>query len=199
MTSGFNRLDAAQRRGQILTAANSLFAERGYDAVSVGDIAQAAGVTRGLVHHYFGGRKEVYVGLLEWLGEVREEQLRPPQGRSARARVADSVSRWLDWTETNRTIWLAAIAPGEDVGDEDVKRVLDDLVRRAVALLASFHADIAEDSPRLRHALECWTGLNRTATRRWLRGEATRESTQELLASTLEHVLRTFGSPARAR
>lgn len=198
MTSGFNRLDAAQRRGQILDAANSLFAERGYDAVSVGDIAQAAGVTRGLVHHYFGGRKEVYVGLLDWLGAVREEQLRPPQGRSARARVADSVSRWLDWTEANRTIWLAAIAPGEDVGDEDVKRVLDDLVRRAVALLASFHADIAEDSPRLRHALECWTGLNRTATRRWLRGEATRESTQELLASTLEHVLRTFGSPSGA-
>jgi hypothetical protein len=70
-------------------------------------------------------------------------------------------------------------------------------VRRAVALLAAFHADIAEDSPRLRHALECWTGLNRAATRRWLRGEATREATHELLASTLEHVLRTFGAPGR--
>ena len=33
-------------------------------------------------------------------------ELRPPVGRSARARVADSVSRWLDWTEANRTIWL---------------------------------------------------------------------------------------------
>jgi AcrR family transcriptional regulator len=198
MTSTFNRLDAAERRAQILDAANSLFAERGYDAVSVGDIAQAAGVTRGLVHHYFGGRKEVYVGLLEWLGAVREEQLRPPLGRSARARVADTVSRWLDWTEENRTIWLAAIAPGEDVGDDDVKRVIDDLVRRAVALLTTFHADIAEDSPRLRYALECWTGLNRTATRRWLRGDATREATHELLASTLEHVLRTFGSPTGA-
>ena len=153
---------------------------------------------RGLVHHYFGGRKEVYIGLPEWLGAVREEQLRPPRGRSARARVADSVSRWLDWTQENRTIWLAAIAPGEDIGDDDLKRVLDDLVRRAVALLASFHSDIAEDSPRLRHALQCWTGLNRTATRRWLRGEATRESTQELLASTLEHILRTFGSPTVA-
>ena len=54
---------------------------------------------------------------------------------------------------------------------------------------------IAEDSPRLRYALECWTGLNRSATRRWLHGEATRETTQELLTSTLEHVLRTFGTP----
>ena len=148
------------------------------------------------MHHYFGGRKDVYIGLLEQLGAQREQHLRPPAGRSARARVADSVSRWLDWTEANRTIWLATIAPGEDIADPDVSRVVADLVRRAVVQLAAFHADIAEDSPRLRHALECWTALNRAATRRWLRGEATREATHELLASTLEHVLRTFGAPS---
>ena len=68
------------------------------------------------------------------------------------------------------------------------------MLRRAVALLTAHHADIAADSPRLRYALECWTGLNRAATSRWLRGEATREATQELLASTLEYVLRTFGA-----
>ena len=161
----------------MLDAANDLFAERGYEEVSVEDIARSAGVTRGLVHHYFGGRKEVYVALLERLGAVREETLRPPVGRSARARVADSVSRWLDWTEANRTMYLGTIAPGEDIADPDVRRVVGELVRRAVALLATFHADIAKDSPRLRYALECWTGLNRAATRRWLRGEATREAT----------------------
>ena len=72
-------------------------------------------------------------------------------------------------------------------------------MRRAVALLAVFHADVAHDSPRLRHALDCWTRLNRAATRRSLRGEATRGATHELLASTLEHVLRTFGAPASNR
>jgi AcrR family transcriptional regulator len=193
-TPKYSRLAPARRREQILDAANALFAERAYDEVSIEDIASAAGVTRGLVHHYFGGRKEVYIALLERLGALREEQLRPPAGRSARARVADSVSRWLDWTEANRTIWLATIARGEDIADPDVRRVVADLVRRAVALLTTFHADIAEDTPRLRYALECWTGLNRAATRRWLRGEATREATHELLASTLEHVLRTFGA-----
>jgi AcrR family transcriptional regulator len=190
----YSRLNPGQRHEQILDAANVLFAERAYDEVSIEDIATAAGVTRGLVHHYFGGRKEVYVGLIGRLGALREERLAPPVGRSARARVADDVSRWLDWTETNRTIWLATIARGEDIADPDARRVVSDLVRRAVALVAARHADIAEDSPRLRYALECWTGLNRAATRRWLRGEATREATHELLASTLEHVLRTFGA-----
>ena len=192
-TPKFSRLDPGQRREQILDAANTLFAERAYEDVSIEDIASSAGVTRGLVHHYFGVRRDVYIGLLERLGTQRESELRPPVGRSARARVADTVSRWLDWTEANRTIWLATIAHGDDIPDAEVRRVVADLVRRAVALVASYHADIAKDSPRLRHALECWTGLNRAATRKWLRGEATREATHELLASTLEHILRTFG------
>ena len=142
----------------------------------VEDISRAAGVTRGLVHHYFGGRKDVYIALVERLGGLGEEGLRPPVV-SARARVADTVSRWLDWTEANRTIYLGTIAPGEDIADPDVRRVVTELRHRAVALVAAFHADIAEDSPRLRYALECWTGLNRAATRRWLRGESSRETT----------------------
>ena len=196
-TPKFSRLNPGQRREQILDAANELFAERAYDEVSIEDIAGAAGVTRGLVHHYFGGRKEVYIALVERIGSQREEHLRRPVGRSARARVGDTVTRWLDWTEANRTIYLGTIAHGEDIADPDVRHVVTGLVRRAVALLTTFHADIAEDSPRLRYALECWTGLNRVATRRWLAGEATREATHELIASTLEYVLRTFGAPAR--
>jgi AcrR family transcriptional regulator len=198
MTPKYRRLGAEQRRDQILDAANDLFAERGYEDVSIEDIASSAGVTRGLVHHYFGGRKDVYVALLQRVGEIREDKLRPPVGRSARARVADSVTRWLDWSDENRMVYLGTVAPGEDIVDAEVRSVVAELRRRAVALLAAFHSDIAQDSARLRYALECWTGLNRAATRHWLRGEATRETTQELLASTLEHVLRTFGAPAAA-
>src|SRR3954453_7654653 len=173
----YSRLTPAQRRDQILGAANALFAERPFDEVSVEDIAGTAGVTRGLVHHYFGGRKEVYIGLLERLGAHRESELRALVGRSVRARVGDTVSRWLGWTMANRTIWLATLAHGEGIADPDIRQVVADLVRRAIALLTTFHADIAEDSPRLRYALECWTGLNRVATGRWLHGEATREAT----------------------
>src|SRR5829696_1562247 len=134
----------------MLDAANDLFAERGYEEVSVEDIARAAGVARGLVHHYFGGRKEVYLALLERLDAVREDRLRLPVGRSARARVENSVSRWLDWAEANRMIYLGTIAPGEDLADPEVRQVVAGLRDRAVALLATFHADIAQDSPRLR-------------------------------------------------
>src|SRR6478735_1429077 len=135
----YTRLDPAERRAQILDAANTLFAERGYEGVSIDDIAKEAGVTRGLIHHYFGGRKEVYIAMIERLETIREEDLRAPVGRSAHARVADSVSRWLDWTEANRTIYLATMAPGDGVADPDVRRVVTDLVRRALVQLTVFH------------------------------------------------------------
>ena len=64
-TPRYSRLDPGQRREQILDAANALFAEHGYDEVSVEDIAHAAGVTRGLVHRYLDGRKDVYIALPE--------------------------------------------------------------------------------------------------------------------------------------
>ena len=148
----------------MLDAANDLFAERGYEEVSVEDIARAAGVTRGLVHHYFGGRTEVYIALLERLDAMREGSLRQPEGRSARARVADTVSRWLDWTEANRLIYLGTIAPGEDIADPEVRRVVADLRGRAVALLATFHADIAQTT-RLGCATHWSAGPASTAPR----------------------------------
>ncbi len=77
-TPKYSRLDPGQRREEILDAANALFAERGYDEVSIEDIASAAGVTRGLVHHYFGGRKQVYIALLERLGAYASNSSRAP-------------------------------------------------------------------------------------------------------------------------
>ena len=193
----FSRLDPGQRRDQILDAAN--------DAVRRARLR--GGLDRG---HRACGRchprarapllRRAQRGLHRAARAARRHPrgtLRPPVGRSARARVADTVSRWLDWTEANRTIWLATIAPRRGPRRPRRQTCGRRPRGRAVALLATFHADIAEDSPRLRYALECWTGLNRAATRRWLTGDATREATQELLASTLEHVLRTFGAPRR--
>ncbi len=184
----------------MLDAANDLFAERGYEEVSVEDIARSAGVTRGLVHHYFGGRTEVYVALLERLAEVRARGTHCGCPRGAAPALAWRTPSRAGWTGPRRTAltYLGTIAPGEDIADPEVRRAVVRPQRPGRRAPHEFHADIAQDSPRLRYALECWTGLNRAATRRWLRGEATRDATHELLASTLEHVLRTFGhGPAR--
>jgi AcrR family transcriptional regulator len=53
-----------QTTAAILDAAGRLFAERGFTAVSVRDIAAAAGVSHALVHRYLGSKEQVYKAML---------------------------------------------------------------------------------------------------------------------------------------
>ena len=48
------------KKEAILTESFSLFLARGYDAVSISDIEQAAGVTRGAIFHHFSSKKELF-------------------------------------------------------------------------------------------------------------------------------------------
>ncbi|HEY8572090.1 helix-turn-helix domain-containing protein [Phenylobacterium sp.] len=52
-------------RAAVLAAAEQLFAERGYAAVSVRDLAQAAGVNHGLIHRHFGSKEAVLHAVLQ--------------------------------------------------------------------------------------------------------------------------------------
>ncbi|WP_136609899.1 TetR/AcrR family transcriptional regulator [Sinomonas albida] len=50
----------SDRRAQIVDAATRLFADDGYDGVSLRQIAREAGVDAALVHHYFAGKEELF-------------------------------------------------------------------------------------------------------------------------------------------
>jgi AcrR family transcriptional regulator len=52
---------AAETRQRIVAAAVDLFSEQSYDDVAAGDIAKAAGVAHGLLFHYFGSKRGIYL------------------------------------------------------------------------------------------------------------------------------------------
>ncbi len=54
-----------EARSRILEAARSAFAEKGFAATSVVGIAERAGCTKGLVHHYFGSKRELWIEVIE--------------------------------------------------------------------------------------------------------------------------------------
>jgi len=55
---------AEATRDSLLTAATHLFAARGYDGVSVAQIAQRAGVTKALINYHFGGKHKLYLAII---------------------------------------------------------------------------------------------------------------------------------------
>src|SRR5579859_1838630 len=60
------RTEAAEMSKQaILDAAEALFAQKGYDATSLQEICDLAGVTRGLPNYFFGAKEQLYQAVLE--------------------------------------------------------------------------------------------------------------------------------------
>lgn len=66
----------AQTRERLLSAAAELFAEQGYHAVSLDQIAARADYSRGALHYNFDGKEDLFLSLLEQQLSVRADQLR---------------------------------------------------------------------------------------------------------------------------
>jgi len=62
------RLPAPRRRRQLLDVALNLFAERGYHATAMNDIAETAGVTKPVLYQHFRSKRALYLELLEDFG-----------------------------------------------------------------------------------------------------------------------------------
>lgn len=54
------RMTAQQRRAQLLDVARALFAERGFEATSIEEIANRAGVSKPIVYEHFGSKEGIY-------------------------------------------------------------------------------------------------------------------------------------------
>jgi TetR/AcrR family transcriptional regulator len=68
--------ESQDKRGELLERAMELFAARGYDAVGVQEIAEAAGVTKPTLYYYFGNKEGLLRALLEGRYQALEAGIR---------------------------------------------------------------------------------------------------------------------------
>ena len=64
-----SRLPAARRKEQLLDVAMKVFAERGFHATSMNDVADAAGVTKPVLYQHFPSKRALYLELLRSVGD----------------------------------------------------------------------------------------------------------------------------------
>lgn len=91
------RLDREARIDGILVAARALFSERGFEAVSMAEIAQHIGVVEGLLYKYFATKRDLLLAVLtHWYADLFGDYSRELSGLSAhRARLHRSIWRHL--------------------------------------------------------------------------------------------------------
>ena len=100
-----------ERRAQILRAADEIFRSNPYDEVSLDSIADAAGITRGLIATTSARSASSTSRSCGGSCDPRAPRARVRPGARPRARGSTSVAAWLDAIERNRDLYLARRSP----------------------------------------------------------------------------------------
>ena len=184
------RLSPDDRREQLLECATRLFGERPYAQVSTTDIAREAGIARGLLNHYFGDKRGLYLEVVRRAALLPTmEPGRLPSG-TLEERVDTSVAWFLDSVEPHRTTYLT-VRGAEGVGEDAEIAALIDRADDAVArrVLEMVGIDPAEETARA--AIRAYGDLAKGTVREWNRGGSlTREQAHLLLREALLAIIR---------
>ena len=186
----WRRLGPDQRREEILDCAVRLFGERPYSAVSTTEIASAAGVARGLLNHYFGTKRALYLDVVRRMVFLAYADWRQPSGGTLRQRVEQSVDWYLTAVARNGKTFVAVIG-AEGVGaDPEVEHILAEADDVAAARVLEA-LGVTGASGRQRAAVRAYGGMAKAAVREWIEhGGMSRADTHALLSATLITIVR---------
>ena len=182
----FSRLEADARRELILNAAREAFVADG-QATSTTAIARRAGVTRGLVHHYFGTNRDLYLAVVAQLAAELPDVVRTDvRALPLDAMIDANVTSWLDSIERNRDLWRAVLGV-ETIGrDPEVEAIMSAARDAVIDRMTANQAAGGEPTDALRLVLRVYLGAAEAGAREWaLYGRATREQVHAVLKGTL--------------
>jgi AcrR family transcriptional regulator len=188
------RLASDTRREQLLRAGVDLLRARTPDEMAVEDVARSAGISRGLLYHYFEDRDAFVVAVLERASEELRRALRGDPEASPRERVEAGIDSFIAFAEAHaagfRALLTGAVTNRKVAAliERTRERDLDAFVAGVAATTADPEA--ARRSNVLRVALHAHMHFMEGAVVRWLaHHEITREQLRELILRALDATL----------
>ena len=141
--AGRRRLSAEERRERILEAAQEVFAARGYEAASIGEIAKAAGIAPSVIYDHFPSKRNLHMELLQRQAtELFELTTRPVQNESFEERVRWNIEAFFGFVEEHPFAWRMLF---RDVGgDPEIADFERNRQREATKGLARLFATLPE-------------------------------------------------------
>jgi AcrR family transcriptional regulator len=131
-------MTGAERREQLLGIARTVFAEKGYEATSIEEIADRAGVTRPVVYEHFGGKEGIHAVVVDRevtrLSELLAEPLR--EARSNREAAEWAAMAFLTFVEEESDGFRILTRDAPTGGGRSLASVLSDVAARTEQLLA---------------------------------------------------------------
>jgi AcrR family transcriptional regulator len=188
------RLAVDTRREQLLRTGVELLSVRTPDEISVEDVAHSAGISRGLLYHYFEDRDAFVVAVLERASEELRQALRGDPGLGDREQIEAAIDAFIGYAEAHAAGFRAVLTGG--VVNRKVAALIERTRERDLdAFVAGVAAttgdpDAARHSNLLRAALHAHMHFMEGAVVRWLtHREITREQLRELILRALDGTL----------
>ena len=193
------RLATDERRDQLLRIGLEFFGNRPFGDVGTAEIAREAGVSHGLLFHYFGDKRRYYLEVLRWVADDLLTAQAAGDDASPKERLDAKLRAQVEFARSYTAGYKALISGGNGA-DEDIAQLFDDARWRSIRMIADA-LDIAEPSPELRIALRGWQGFTEGAILEWLKErELSEDDLVELMAGELVATLERLGvdlEPAR--
>jgi AcrR family transcriptional regulator len=183
------RLDVDERRKQLVALGLDLFGARPFDEVSIDELAAAAGISKGLLYHYFPTKKDFYVATVRHAAEQLVALTSQNTKGEPIERLRTGLDAYLDYVIAHPQPYTALLRGGVGV-DAEVARIVDG-TRAALGARLLEGTPIDAKDPLVRLAVRGWIGFVEAATLDWLDGKrrVARGKLRELLAQTLMKVL----------
>jgi AcrR family transcriptional regulator len=172
-----------ERREQLIAVALDLFSRRSPDDVSIDEIAEAAGISRPLVYHYFPGKQQLYEEALRRAAQELSGRFEEPHEGPLGARLLRVMERFFDFVDEHGPGFSALMRGGPAVGSGRTSAMIDG-VRQAAYEQILAHLGIADPPPRLSLVVRSWISLAETTALLWLDG---RDIPREELERQLVH------------
>lgn len=176
----YTRLNVDERRAQILEAGTALFAEHAYEEISMREIAQAAGVSKPLLYHYFPSKIDLFKAAVSEAATELQRLIAPSGSGTAAEQLTAALDGYLAWIEDNARAWTKLMQSAGTL--PEAREIVESFRARTIEMLLAELTGNARPRPALRTAVIGWLGYMDSAILDWTQHkDLGREKVRDLL------------------
>jgi AcrR family transcriptional regulator len=162
------RLSPEARRAQLIGLGVEMLATRRLDELSVELIAKAAGISRGLLFHYFSSKQEFHVEVARAAAAEMIRRTAPDPDLAPVDALRGALASFIEYVEENPDNYKSLVR-GAASGDADMRTIFDatrsTMAQRVIGVLAQ---QGLEAEPRATLAIHGWVAYVEECVVRWI-------------------------------
>lgn len=159
-TSPRTRLSPDQRRTQLLDLGVRLLGTRSIEELSIDVLAEEAGISRGLMYHYFGGKQGFFEAVVQHAADDLYARTAPPDDGEPLERLLASITGYVDYVVANQPGYRSLVKAAS--GSNGALREIYETTFRALAD-RFFTTDTGTydlpDTPAVRLLVHAWQAM----------------------------------------